>query len=804
MVPMAQGLFGGTLSAKEKMANVAGKKFTSKLVKNGEVITGAHWGVVKVTVKDGKIVKSESALDRKMENPMQKYIGDMVYTESRVRYPMVRKSYLENPLSPKPELRGGDEWVRVSYDKAIKLIADAIRRTRKEKGSEGIFAGSYGWKSSGNVHSCRALLQRFLGMTGGFSGITGDYSTGASQVIMPYVVGSIEVYEQQTVWPLVLSDSKVVVIWGSNPLLTLRISFAVSDGLGADFLAQLKNSGKKIIFIDPVRNETCKLLDAEWIAPVPHSDVPLMLGIMHTMYTTGKYNKDFIANYTEGFDKFLPYMLGKTDGVVKDAAWASKISGIKVDVIKNLAKTFYENRTMLMSGWSMQRAHHGEQPHWMLVTLASMIGQIGLPGGGFGLAYHYANSGVPTRKAAVIGGMNTAGHSAKVAFPVARIADALLNPGKTIDANGHKVTYPDIDMIYWVGGNPIVHHQNTNNNLKAWRKPHTVVVNEAYWTPTARYADIVMPVTTEYERNDISMVGDFSNIMITPMKALVKRQFESVDDYDVFSSLAKEFGVYEEFSGGGKDEFGWIEEFYNGALKQAKAQKIPMPEFKEFWEKNKPVQFEESQEGGEFVRYANFIEDPILNPLGTPSGKIEIYSEKIASFKYDDCRPYPSWFEPAEWLGMKNKPAEFHMVSPHSGYRLHSQMSQTKLRDVYAIAGREPIWINEEDAKEKGIKNGDLVRVFNARGEVLAGAYVTKDISRKVVRLSEGVWYDPVKPGKIGSLCKNGCPNILTLDIPTSKLANANCANTALVNIEKYKGKADPVDVFKQPKKMKV
>ena len=167
---------------------------------------------------------------------------------------MVRKSYLENPANPKPELRGSDEWVKVSYEDAIKLIAKELKATYKQKGKEGVFAGSYGWKSSGNLHNARILLQRFMGMAGGYVGVSGDYSTGASQVIMPYVVGSIEVYEQQTSFSSVLNNTQVIVIWGADPMITLRNAWTLNEGTGLDFFEQLKKSGKHIISIDPVRN----------------------------------------------------------------------------------------------------------------------------------------------------------------------------------------------------------------------------------------------------------------------------------------------------------------------------------------------------------------------------------------------------------------------------------------------------------------------------------------------------------------------------------------------------------------------
>ena len=779
--------------------------FSTELVQNGEVITGAHWGVLKLKVKNGKVISSQNAMPNQTLNPLQTVTSDLIYSDSRVLYPMVRKSYLQNPDKPKPELRGKDEWVRVSYNDAIKLIANELKKTRKDKGTSAVFGGSYGWYSPGRMHNARILLQRFLGMSGGYVGVLGDYSTGASQVIMPHIMGSLEVYEQQTSWDLVMSDTKIVVIWGANPLATLRLAWGITDGQGIEYLKKLKSSGKRIIHIDPIYNESAKMLGAEWIAPIPNTDVALMLGIAHTMFSTNKYSKDFIESYTEGFDKFSEYLTGKSDGVAKDAKWAAKITGVSEKVIKKLAADFFNNRTMLMSGWGMQRAHHGEQPHWMLVTLASMIGQIGLPGGGFGLSYHYSNGGAPTAKAAIPSGM-TAGAaiasgsewlstSAAINFPLARISDALLNPGKTIEHNGTKITYPDIDFIYWAGGNPLVHHQDTNTLVKAFKKPRTIVVNEIYWTPTARMADIVMPATSIYERNDIALTGDYSNLNLVPMKQAAEKQGESKDDYQIFCDLAKECGILDKYSEG-KTEMQWLEEFYNTALNQAKGLNITMPSFKDFWSANKVINFEVPYENTEFIRHKDFRDDPILNPLGTPSGKIEIYSITIEKMKYDDCKAHPMWFEPAEWLSMKNKPAEFHLISTHPVDRLHSQLNNTSLRKSYAVNGREPIWINTKDAKKKGIKKGDIVRVYNKRGEVLAGAVVTSDIKEGVVRLPEGAWYDPNSKG----LCRNGNANVLTLDIPTSKLANGNIAHTALVNIEKYKGKAEAVEVFNAPK----
>lgn len=798
---------------------LAADKLTA-LKKNGEILTAARWGILKASVKNGKIVKSAPwKITSKIPNTLQNTMADLVYN-TRIKAPMVRKSYLADPDNPKPELRGLDEWVEVKYEDAIKLVARELKKTREQKGADSVFAGSYGWQSTGNVHVSRTLLHRFMNLSGGFTGVTGDYSTGAAQVIMPYVTGSNQVYEQQTSWPVVLENSKVVVFWGLNPISTLRVAWTSSDEQGFKYFEQLKNSDKEIIIIDPIKTVSGKYFEgkAKWITPRPNTDVAMMLGMAQHLYSQGKYDKEFLQNYTVGFEKFVPYLTGQSDGVAKTPEWASEICGISADVIKELAIKFYENRTMIMAGWGIQRAHHGEQAHWMIVTLCAMLGQIGLAGGGFGFSYHYANGGAPTCAGGVIGGMNAASvgvvkdgkflglaqdqkqggeatqawlvNTAKVAFPLARIADALLNPGKTIDANGAKITYPKIDFIYWVGGNPIVHHQDTNTNIKAWRKPRTIVVNEIYWTPTAKMADIVFPTTTEYERNDITMSGDYSNMHIIPMKQVVAKQHGAKDDYQIFTDLCKAYadGLAEVYTDGGKTEMDWIKEFYEGAASAVNANTalgIQMPSFEQWWEKNEPTEFYETPESAAYVTFEDFRNDPVLEALGTPSGLIEIYSDTIAAMNYKDCGAHPMWFEPVEWLGMKDKPAKFHLLSLHPLDRLHSQQSNTSNRKRYAVADREPVLINTEDAKELGIKQGDLVRVYNARGEILAGANVSDDIMRGVVQIFEGAWYDPNAEG----LCKNGNPNVLTIDLPTSELANGNIAHTALVNIELYKHK---------------
>lgn len=587
------------------------------------MLTAGRMGPMIAKVQDGKLVETKSALAQTVPNSLQLTGPDQVHTKARVKYPMVRKGYLANPSSPEG-VRGKDEFVRVSWDEAYKLIHEQHSRIRGAYGAESIFAGSYGWRSSGVLHKAQTLLQRYMSMAGGYSGHLGDYSTGAAQVIMPHVVGSIEVYEQQTTHPMILEHSDVVVLWGLNPINTLKIAWSSTDGSGLEFFHQLKKSGKTVIAIDPMRSETIEFFgdNCQWIAPHPMTDVALMLGVAYSLQANGKHDKAFLDKYTIGYDKFEAYLQGKTDGIAKTPEWASAITGVPVKQIELLADIFSKNRTMLMSGWGIQRQQYGEQRHWMLVTLASMLGQIGLPGGGFGLSYHYSNGGNPTRDAGVlpaisasIGGGSSAGNDWAVSgavnsFPVARIVEALENPGAKYQHNGHELTFPDIKMIWWAGGAPFTHHQDTNRLITAWQKPELIVISEPYWTAAAKHADIVLPITTSFERNDMTMTGDYSNQHLVPMKQVVPAQFEARNDFDVFADMSEMLrpGGRDVFTEG-KDEMGWLKGFYDEAQKAARSSRIRMPQFNKFWKDNELIEMKFNKKNAEFVRHAAFRTD---------------------------------------------------------------------------------------------------------------------------------------------------------------------------------------------------
>lgn len=759
------------------------------------------WGICKMQAKNGQIIKAEPFGKDSSVNEMTTNMPGYVHSPARVKYPMVRKGFLKDGHKSDTSERGKGEFVRVSWDKAAELVAANIKRIQKEYGKDAIYATPSGWYMLGRVNAAGACLSRLSNLMGGFVRAMGDYSTGASQVIMPHVVGGMEVYSQQTSWPVIIENSKVVVIWGGNPMNTLRISWPAPTHKGIEAFKELKKRGTRMIFIDPTRNESIQELGGEWIAPRPNTDVAMMLGVAHAIHEKGLTDQKFLDDYTTGFDKFLPYLLGTTDGQPKTPEWAESVCGVPAKVMRELAETFAKNRTILMSGWGIQRAEHGEQPHWMLVTLACMLGQIGLPGGGFSIGHLYSSQGAPFADAPNVPGMSGGAtpDGAPAPIPTARNIDMLLNPGKVIDYNGRKIKYPNIKMLYNGYGNSHTRQPQRESAYRAWQKPECIVVHEMFWTPTARMADIVLPISTPAEYPDMTTSED--GRFLIPFKPAIGPQYESKPTFEAFALIAEKLGVGQQFTEG-RNNMQWLEFFYSQAMADAKSRGIAMPPFREFWDKGEILEFKVPEAANSWIRYNEYREDPLLEPLGTPSGKIEIYSRAIEKMGYDDCKAYPSWIEPTEWLGCeKAKTYPLHLLTSHPRHRLHSQLNHVKaLRKLYTVQDREPVWISKEDAKARGIKDGDVVRVFNDRGEVLAGAIVSDNIRQSVVRLCEGGWYDPIEPGKPGSLCAYGSANVLTLDIGTSKLAQGVNANTSLVQIEKYKGKLPEVTVFEAPK----
>jgi trimethylamine-N-oxide reductase (cytochrome c) len=778
----------------------------------GTVMTASHWGVGRVHVNGGKIERITPIEEDLSPSLQLESYARFPYNSARIRYPMVRKSFLEKGHAAGGEGRGSEPFVRVSWEKAVELVHREVSRVAKTYGPKAIYGGSYGWMSPGSVGNARNLMQRMLNVcAGGYTGHLGDYSTGCAQVILPYVIGTNGVYEQVTAWDLICDKTELIVLWGADPTVTNDIDWSTTVHENYDGFSRVKELGIPVVAVNPLKPDTAEFLGdkCEWIAPRPGTDVAVMAAMCWELEKSGRANHTFLKKYTVGFDKFRDYLSGKEDGVEKTAAWAEKISGVPAAKIAELANLMRDKRSMLMGGWGIQRAQYGEQVHWMMVTLAAMCGHIGLPGGGFGFTYHYSNGGAATSEAPALSGISanpsgaTAGQSwegtALVRIPLARFSECFLNPGRTIEYNGTKITYPDIQLVFWSGGNPFAQQEDTNQLVKAWKKPEVTIVTDIVWTASARHADIVLPACTALERNDITSIGSYSNLGFVAMQQAIEPQWESLSDFEIYRRICAKFGKEAAYTEG-RTEMEWVRCFYEGAAKASAEKGLKMPSFEEFW-KTGIVTFPVTEESRHYNYFGAFRKNPVVNPLGTASGKIEIYSEKIASYKYPDCPAHPAWLEPTEWLGgaiVKDYP--FALLTSKSRYRLHSQLDSTGSHDYADIDGREPVWIHPDAAKKLGLKPGDIAEVTSKRGSVLCSTVVTDRVRPDVVVVHHGAWFCPKEPGKVGSLDLHGCDNVLTGDIISSRLSCGNVANSWCVKVKKYEGAADPVYVWNQPK----
>jgi biotin/methionine sulfoxide reductase len=444
-------------------------------------------------------------------------------------------------------------------------------------------------------------------------------------------------------------------------------------------------------------------------------------------------------------------------------------------------------RTLITVSWSVQRNDHGEQPYWMAAALAAMLGQIGLPGGGVGYGYGAVGlNGHP------VGYHDLPrlpqGRNPVAAFiPVARISDLLLHSGEEFDYNGGRHTYPETRLVYWAGGNPFHHHQDLNRLARAWQTPDTTICHEPFWNSLARHCDIVLPATTPLERNDVG--GSGSDDFVFWMEKVIDPVAEARDDYDIFSELARRLGAGDKFTQGRTSDE-WIDHLYA----RFQANHLDYPELAELKEAGH-FQIPEEWIPPLTSQLVAFRNDPAAAALKTPSGRIELFSETIDSFGYDDCPPHPSWLEPSEWLGNAGR-YPLHMISNQPKTRLHSQWDHGETSLAGKVDGREKIGINPADARSRGLNQGDLVRVFNDRGACLASLAIRDDLMPGVVQLPTGAWWDPAEPGGI---CRAGNPNVLTQDVGTSRLAQGPTAQTCLVEVERFEGEAPPVLAHQSP-----
>ncbi|PXA73227.1 molybdopterin-dependent oxidoreductase [Cryobacterium arcticum] len=742
----------------------------------------SHWGSFRVRAVDEDTIEVRPHELDTEPSPIIQNAVDSVRHRARIDRPYVRRGWLEGTPREGDARRGVDEYVPLEWTEAERLLSAEVRRVYDEHGPTGVFGGSYGWSSAGRFHHAQSQVHRFLNSVGGYVRSVTTYSLGAGMVIVPRVAGDkYNVIYGGSTWTDLITSGELMLCFGGISTKNAAVNpGGPTSHIARQSVRDLGAAGVDLVNVSPIRSD---LDDApsQWVPVRPGTDVALMLGLAFELIRVGRVDREFLASHTTGYEKFEPYVLGTTDGVAKTAEWAAEICDIPAETIVALAGEIAQKKTFICVAPSLQRAEHGEQPIWMGITLAAMLGGIGLPGEGFGIGLgsmgYFGNQPNLYKSPSLPQGVNACDDF----IPVARIADMLLNPGTEYDFNGERKTYPDIKLVYWAGGNPFHHHQDLFRLHDAFQRPDTVVVHDAFWTSTAKHADFVFPATMTLERVDIASAANEPNMIA--MKPALAPFAEAKDDYDIFAALAGHLGVEDVFTEG-RTSAEWVEHLYGLWRERLHAAGQDCPSFDEFWEHGSA---EVPLEREPLSWLHEFRADPVANPLDTPSGRLEIFSDTIASFGYDDCAGHSTWMEPEEWLGGELADSyPLALISNQPAGRLHSQLDMGSASQVTKSKGRELLTIHPDDAARRILVDGDTVRVSSPRESSFLATVRVSDVVRDgVVQVATGAWFDPDFAERT---CRHGNPNAVTMDRGTSKLGQGCIGQLCLVEVERIDG----------------
>ncbi len=752
----------------------------------------AHWGAFSAAW-DGNVLDIVPHPDDREPSPILGNFRNVLRHPARILRPAVRRSWLERGPGPGPRPLD-DEFVEMDWDRVSALAAGELARVSAEHGPEAVYGGSYGWASAGRFHHALSQVHRFLNVAlGGFVRSVHSYSAGASSVIIPRVMGQFEsVTRRNVTWAQIEAHTDMVVAFGGMAVKNSMIAAGgVTTHIERGAMGRASRRGVAFHLFSPLRDDFPHEARAIWHPVRPGSDVAVMLGMAHTLLAEDLYDRDYIARCCEGAETFFAYVRGETDGVAKTPEWAAELSGVPADTIAGIARRMVACRSLVTVSHSMQRARYGEQPVWAAMALAAMVGQIGLPGGGYN--YSLGAMGHTGRQinAVPLPTVPQGANGVANFIPCARVSDMLLSPGQEYDFDGRRMVYPSIRLVYWAGGNPFHHHQDLNRLRRAFAVPDTIIVHDNVWTPMARSADIVLPATMTLERDDIGAAG--TDPRLIAMRAAAPPAGLARNDHDIFADMADVLGARDLFTEGRRPHE-WLEHLYESTRQALQARGWDAPGFQEFWERGEVALPSEPDDGGILRK---FRANPAGSPMPTPSGRLEISSATLAGFAYDDCLGHPAWFAPDE------PPTPEHplvVVANQPATRLHSQLDFGSYSQSAKVRGREAVRIHPVDAAARGIRTGDVVRVFNGRGACLAGALVTDAVMQGVVNLPTGAWYDPVETGDGSApLCVNGNPNVLTRDIGTSKLAQGCCGQITVAEVALWTGEGPEVRAYGPP-----
>lgn len=778
--------------------------------KEGKWVTSACWHncggrcLNKAFVVDGIVtkMKTDDTHPDSPDNPQQRSCArgrshrQHVLGADRLKYPMKRKNW--EPGGGKKELRGKDEWVRISWDEALDIVSSEIKRIKGKYDNTAIFYPSGGTE-----------IPSVLSLYGGFTARWGLVSWGAWADVYPKITGIANNGASSGNDRFRLRNSKLIILWGANP---------ASSSLGTptyNYL-QAKKAGVKFIVIDPLYTESARVLADEWIPIRPATDTTLILAMAHYIITNNLLDKAFLDTYCLGYDadhlpegadpkdNFKDYVLGTFDGTPKTPEWASKICGVSADLITKLAKEYATSKPVaVITGGAPARINNGEHFPHSLMTLAFMTGNIGVPGAGVSPNMHSSstNAGPALVKAGGSGVPAIANPKAKFKLNNLEMWQATLD-GKYTDGLGPKKTI-NIQMIYHGFGSDLNQRAGMLKGIEAHRKVEFVVSQNLFLNTNSRYADVVLPVYSQWEEFGGTLTGN-REILIY-YSQVIKPLYESKSDMWIAKEIGKRLGldtkvidpvsieqqVYNQLAGATvmkMDNSGYekLVTFTAEDIKSMGVKGTPQTgriTYTEFKEKG-IYQFPRSRgDKFEYTSFEDFLADPVGKKLATPSGKLEIYSKPLADWikniGFSLKSPLPKYEPSIEGYedGIKDG-FPFQLVTIHYLRRSHSTLDNVLwLREAFP----QELWINASDAATLGIKTNDIVKVTSRWGAIIRPAYVTERINLGVIAVGEGAWveYDDAE-----GVDKAGATNVLNGPIPSGQGHTGH--NSCNVKIEKY------------------
>lgn len=689
------------------------------------------------------------------------------YHPDRLLYPLKR-------VGP----RGSGQFTRISWDEALDTVAAQIARVKRTYGNSALFVpyGTGSYNQLNGSHTARRLFNLY----GGCLGIYNSYSWAAINIATPTVYGTLQTGNQRQDW----LNAKYILMWGWNPA-------EMRDGTNSDYFVKLaRERGARVVCVDPRHSLSAASLADEWVPIRPGTDAAMLSAMAYVMLTEKLYDADFVRTHCVGFDatqmpsdlgeaeSYSDYLLGTRDGVPKTPDWAEAITTVPRETIARLAREYATIKPgVLYQGYGMQRRAYGEQVVRAGCTLAAITGNVGVSGGwasGLGLQ---APDGGPFWTVFPVGE-----NPVKAMIPVFLWTEAVLRgtdmTAKTDGLVGADRLDNNIKLIYAVATNALINqHANINRSAAILRdesRVEFIVAQDNFLTPTGRFADIVLPACTQFETWGVEDGWKYGDEVIV-MPKLVEPPGETKSDYKICAEIAERLGIGAAYTEG-RDERAWVE----WALDRYRATRFPeLPTLDQLIESNAGVYAKPVTQPA--IAFEAFRADPEAHPLNTPSGKIEIFSRQLYDLHHPEVPPIPKYLQ--EWespFGPEAAQYPLQAIGHHTLHRVHSTHDNNAwLEEAFP----QRVYINPVDAGPRGLRDGDRVRVYNARGAVLLTCRITDRILPGVIDIPQGAWWSPDENG----VDQRGSINVLTSERWTP-LAFGTAQHTSMVQIERITG----------------